>query len=1150
MDARNSDLLDHAMPSSTSSMRREWNTVRIKANKRASSTSLKQARTPSLDNQSLTSLPSLSPLQQNSPDKFSYRISKPSKNILLGDAPQDEPQKATSSSIKELFSFVSPTNERSALFEDTPQDIRDVPGTLHHQSDEQVNHLLNRVSPVFLVKQLAEDLAQRDAQVTVLQRRAEERERLLRNMLRECEVSNLNIENRLRELERNENPRIGAQRGLSTHQSKASELGRRPEDSMSARLSEAFADSIISADESIVDSLGIYRETREEEQCLLHTLPESAARGGETSFSSKGPRQEPVTSRGWKDYFKSNTATVRKSSVARGPLDELNVAQIRSSPSNTSTYTGPAREGLTSDVFKPPPPILNRTVSGTETLQEGLRRTLRRQPSAVALDPNKSGGSVASWTLKLVAGNAQVQGETHRQKSIRRRAVTVSTDGGDDYRTRHIASDDRANFRTSSGGENKRDVKPNSSRSSTSIRSEPNGTVKKAATGVTRNTRTMGLGSDSPPASVKSTATNLGPLEMDTILPEEIRPPTLVAQYQDRGDTFKGLTDRFGFIYDHRQRVRQTDAAVVATHMKRGSQVESLENPRRSGVGVGLLNDDGVSVSSVNTLSNTTSRPDTPRSAEEQAEFQPEKQWQDFLKLSNFSSELLSHTPSAPPITKIAIAETKTEGVGEMYQIIKSIPGSVPAPSINPAPSPTRAVSDYAELARSSVSGRRTPATPFASQDDSVKSLLDQLNELHDSLQREKTAKWNDFLRKVRAERQRDVGPAARTGKRLGSRSSAMSEASMADGELIGFASLCNKGKVGRAKWIEFKNLVLSGIPVAYRAKIWAECSGALDLRVPGYYDDLVKSSENDVTIVQQIQMDIRRTLTDNIFFRNGKGVNKLSEVLLAYARRNPEIGYCQGMNLITGNLLLIMPTAEDAFWMLTSMIENILPDKYYDHSLRTSRADQVVLRQYVAEVLPQLSKHFDDLSIELEAVTFQWFLSVFTDCLSAEALFRVWDMVLCVNDGATFLFQVALALLKLNEKSLLVCGSPAEVYGYINQKMTDHDISIDGLIRASEGLKKVVLREEVIARRADVVKKELQTNRQREAMRKGKGKAAKYVAVTQDNRQDAKVDETADATTGRLIQPTSRAEEEFEEYVDLQVKTPMPIDEEALWRA
>jgi hypothetical protein len=185
-------------------------------------------------------------------------------------------------------------------------------------------------------------------------------------------------------------------------------------------------------------------------------------------------------------------------------------------------------------------------------------------------------------------------------------------------------------------------------------------------------------------------------------------------------------------------------------------------------------------------------------------------------------------------------------------------------------------------------------------------------------------------------------------------------------------------------------------------------------------------------------------------------------------------------------------------------MIENILPQHYYDHGLLASRADQQVLRQYIAEVLPRLSAHLDDLGVELEALTFQWFLSIFTDCLSAEALYRVWDVVLCLNvtstvnsaatgsgrdgvstgtktpltaeeeavagsgGGSTFLFQVALALLKLNEQQLLTtCSTPAALYTYINHQMTNHAISIDGLIQASEALRNLVRREDVVARRA-----------------------------------------------------------------------------------
>jgi len=381
-----------------------------------------------------------------------------------------------------------------------------------------------------------------------------------------------------------------------------------------------------------------------------------------------------------------------------------------------------------------------------------------------------------------------------------------------------------------------------------------------------------------------------------------------------------------------------------------------------------------------------------------------------------------------------------------------------------------------------------------------------------------------------------------------------MPETTLNDGELIGIAGLGNKGKVGRAKWSEFRGLVMGGIPVAYRAKIWAECSGATGLRIPGYYEDLVHSTMSDPTIVQQIQMDITRTLTDNIFFRKGPGVEKLKEVLSAYARRNPEIGYCQGMNIIAANLLLIMPTTEDAFWVLTSMIENILPEKYYDSSLLASRADQVVLRQYVTEILPQLSDHLEELSIELEALTFQWFLSVFTDCLSAEALFRVWDVVLCINDGASFLFQVALALLKLNELALLACESPAEIYGYINQQMTDHAISIDGLIRASEALKKVVKREDVLERRRLAIEAEMELIRQREATRKGKRRAAegdRTTAQTTPRRDTVAVMATKmeSPSISRKSSYMRVLEDEFDEYADLQIRTPMPIDEEIEWR-
>lgn len=89
------------------------------------------------------------------------------------------------------------------------------------------------------------------------------------------------------------------------------------------------------------------------------------------------------------------------------------------------------------------------------------------------------------------------------------------------------------------------------------------------------------------------------------------------------------------------------------------------------------------------------------------------------------------------------------------------------------------------------------------------------------------------------------------------------------------------------------------------------------------------------------------------------------------------------------------------------------------------------------------------------------------------QALFRVWDVLLCV-EGSTFLFQTALALLRLNETSLLKCDTAASVYLYLNSNMTHQGISIDGLIQASDSLRSQVKHEDVEVKREIAVKHEL----------------------------------------------------------------------------
>ena len=953
---------------------------------------------------SLTSFPSFS-----LKDTGAERFEEPSWSTPTAPEPPGERFSSRAVSGSDRASIVDnltgQDNARTALFEDAPL-VPKVPGALHQADDEHLQRLISRHGAIGLVRQISEDLAQRDAQISNLRRKADERERALRRIIRECGLSNLELETRLRSVEEELRTNGKSQRG--------------GDNGLSDLMSDAMKDTVVATAYRGMDA----------KNSTIRASSQSTGKDSNNTENSKG------TMRGWKDYL-WGTGTAKRSRQDSVNEDSVNPTTVIRSHSSMDR-----RPTLQDDLFSPPEGGSVRSPSRASSIQSG--QTADRKAST----------SLASLALRLVAGGAI----STREAESRGRAVSTSA-RPDALRAASTTSNKTRAVSVAGGPK--------------ALMAMRRSTPAPQASAASRTPAQEGWEAMSPPRNLNSRQESYGPVEMDAIRAPETQPPTLTHIYNNVPNS-EYLTDRFGFIYDQRRKKRQREASEMARHIRKSSRTEMIINGR-SGVSPNLIDD----VPSPKWSVSSNERPESPSSTEERgADEGKTKRWQDYLKIATFPTELLSHTPSiaVPSLQvmegiEIAEGESQVSGLRRLPSITSTESGLLPSASTTTA----------VDSEISQPSQVESTATSITKEDvEPVKLLLQQLSEVHDALQREKEVRWNDFLRKVRAERRREGEAAIAAAKsaaeaRYERPAMILPETRVADGEMIGVSGLGNKGKVGRAKWNEFKNLVLGGIPVAYRAKVWSECSGAAALRVPGYYDDLVGQSEgeDDPIVVSQIQMDIHRTMTDRIFFRKGPGVQKLNEVLLAYSRRNKDVGYCQGMNLITANLLLIMPSAEDAFWILTSIIENILPHGYYDHSLLASRADQQVLRQYVSSILPKLSAHLDSLAIELEALTFQWFLSVFTDCLSAEALFRVWDVVLSTNDGSTFLFQVALALLKLNEGNLLQCSTPAGVYTYINHQMTEHAISIDGLMQASDGLKKVVKREDVEQRREKAIKAE-----------------------------------------------------------------------------
>ncbi|KAG8947172.1 hypothetical protein FRC00_009249 [Tulasnella sp. 408] len=354
-----------------------------------------------------------------------------------------------------------------------------------------------------------------------------------------------------------------------------------------------------------------------------------------------------------------------------------------------------------------------------------------------------------------------------------------------------------------------------------------------------------------------------------------------------------------------------------------------------------------------------------------------------------------------------------------------------------------------------------------------ISLLLTQLTEMHDKQQEKQKTDWDAFLRKRKTKiGKTTMGPSSSNPgmSRITSAAAMLGLGLENEDEEVGHTD----GIIGVAQmglsantqdWKEFSRLVRGGAPLVYRPKVWLECSGALEMMEPGVYQELLTSHAGEKTqALSEIEKDVTRTMPLNIFFGgDGVGVQKLRRVLQAYSWRNPAVGYCQGMNLIASTLLLVHANEEEAFWILVSIIEKLLPPEFFSPSLLVSRACPMVLLDYVQETMPKLYLHLLDQGVDLPAISFSWFLSLFTDCLPVETLFRVWDVFFV--DGMDVLFRVALAILKVNEAELLQCDSMPSLYLHF-ESMTARMWQADKLLKLEHELKSTVIHEDLIKRR------------------------------------------------------------------------------------
>ncbi|XP_075969354.1 TBC1 domain family member 8/9 isoform X2 [Anticarsia gemmatalis] len=229
----------------------------------------------------------------------------------------------------------------------------------------------------------------------------------------------------------------------------------------------------------------------------------------------------------------------------------------------------------------------------------------------------------------------------------------------------------------------------------------------------------------------------------------------------------------------------------------------------------------------------------------------------------------------------------------------------------------------------------------------------------------------------------------------------------------------------------EGSELVVNGIPESLRGELWSVFSGSILQKTQnkGLYERHVNealSSKNQAN--DEIERDLHRSLPEHRAFQNDVGISALRRVLCAYALKNPTIGYCQAMNIVASVLLIYCPE-EQAFWLLATICETLLPD-YYNTRVVGALVDQGVLEELTEVHLPELHAKLDELGM-MKMISLSWFLTLFISVMPYECAVNVMDCFF--YDGAKVIFQVTLTILDINREKLLKCTEDGQAMQVLN---------------------------------------------------------------------------------------------------------------------
>lgn len=273
-------------------------------------------------------------------------------------------------------------------------------------------------------------------------------------------------------------------------------------------------------------------------------------------------------------------------------------------------------------------------------------------------------------------------------------------------------------------------------------------------------------------------------------------------------------------------------------------------------------------------------------------------------------------------------------------------------------------------------------------------------------------------------------------------------------------------GQNGFQQWYDALKAVArlpTGIPKEWRRRVWLTLADHYLHSISIDWDKTMRftfnerSNPDDDSMGIQIVKDLHRTGCSSYCGQEAEQDRVvLKRVLLAYARWNKSVGYCQGFNILAALILEVMEGNEgDALKIMIYLIDKVLPESYFVNNLRALSVDMAVFRDLLRMKLPELSHHLDVLQKTANkesgggyeppltnVFTMQWFLTLFATCLPNHTVLKIWDSVFF--EGSEITLRVALAIWAKLGEQIECCQNADDFYsmmGKLTQEMLEDNL-------------------------------------------------------------------------------------------------------------